>query len=204
MEKFDKRNFDTTHIKETMGLSGKYVFTLVTRLLWEKGIREAIEALQIVAKKHPNIVFLIVGDEDGHNPRSVTQDYIKNFETNENIRFVGKKSNINEILAATDVYLYPSYYREGIPRSVLEALATGIPIVTTNMPGCNLTVIEKQNGLLIEPKSKEAIVEAVNWMIENKENWASMGLKSRELAQKEFSDTMIYSQIESIYASLYA
>ena len=145
-----------------------------------------------------NAKLLIVGWSDEHNPRHVEASYINEFKNDKNIQFLGRCDNVRELLALSDVFIYPSYYREGIPRGILEALSMGLPIITTNMPGCNLTVIQNQNGLLISPKSWEQVKEAVKKMI-NENNLLGMGIKSRLLVENSFSEDIIFSQIEDIY-----
>jgi glycosyltransferase involved in cell wall biosynthesis len=94
--------------------------------------------------------------------------------------------------------LYPSYYREGIPRSVLEALSMSLPIITTKMPGCRLTVIENENGFLIESKSSTEILTAAQKMI-NEPDLSSFGAKSRQIAETRFSNEIIFKQIKNLY-----
>jgi glycosyltransferase involved in cell wall biosynthesis len=101
----------------------------------------------------PNIILYIVGWPDYENPRHVTDAYVNSIEEGSSIRFLGKRDDISQLLADSDVFIFPSYYREGIPRSLLEALSMGLPIITTDMPGCKDTVCDNINGVLISPKS---------------------------------------------------
>jgi len=192
--------FDKMDLRHKMNISdNEIVFICVTRLIWEKGIKEMVDAFQAVTKELvDNAKLLIVGWSDEHNPRHVEASYINEFKNDKNIQFLGRCDNVRELLALSDVFIYPSYYREGIPRGILEALSMGLPIITTNMPGCNLTVIQNQNGLLISPKSWEQVKEAVKKMI-NENNLLGMGIKSRLLVENSFSEDIIFSQIEDIY-----
>ena len=104
-----------------------------------------------------------------------------------------------EILNCTDVFIYPSYYREGIPRAVLEALSMGIPILTSNMPGCNLTVEYGKNGYLFSEVSVDEIVTKVKLMINNKSLINDFGEFSRQLALNRFSNEIIYSRMYNLY-----
>jgi len=177
------------------------IFMCVTRLIWEKGVVEMVKAFQKNTTDFPDARLIIVGDPDFDNPNHVTINYIK--ENNKgNVLFLGRKSNIAELLSAADIFLFPSYYREGIPRGLLEALSIGMPIITTSMPGCNLTVDQGENGLLIEPRSTSAISEAIGYMLINKDQFLMMGQKSRSKAFNEFSENIIFNQILGIYKSL--
>lgn len=175
------------------------IFICVTRLLWEKGIGEMVDAFQSLKESEPFAKLWVVGWPDKENPRHVQDSYIKKFEKETNIRFLGKRDNIRDLLAMADVFIYPSYYREGIPRGILEALSMGLPIITTDMPGCRLTTAEGENGYLISPRSSDEIGQAAMRMIHGS-NLAEMGMKSRKLAENRFKDTLIYSQISALYA----
>jgi len=197
---FDADLFDKTALKKSYNIKDhSIVFILVTRLIWEKGIKELTDAFGLLQKKHKNIKLWIVGWTDKDNPRHVDEDFINSFENNDSIFFLGKKDNIRELLAVSDVFIYPSYYREGIPRSILEALSMGLPVITTDTPGCNLTVVPGENGYLIDPRSSEDIKDSVTRLIDH-DDLKKMGIRSRELAENKFSNSIIFSQFEKLYA----
>ena len=148
--------------------------------------------------KNLNLKLLIVGWADKDNPQHVDQGYIDSFQDEGHISFLGKIEDVRSLLFLSDVFIYPSYYREGIPRGILEALSMGMPIITTNTPGCNLTVQNKINGFLIKPNSSKAIQESVLKILEKK-NLNSMGDESRNIANEKFSNEIIFSQFENVY-----
>lgn len=174
------------------------VFICTTRLLWEKGIREMVDAFLSLQKEGLPVKLWIVGWSDHENPRHVEKSYVDQFTTNEVIHFLGKRSDVKQLSASADVCIYPSYYREGIPRALLEALAMGLPIITTDMPGCNLTVEENINGFLIGPKSVPAIIESVKKMLDSVD-FPSYGRESRRLAETKFSQDIIFEKIKNLY-----
>ena len=179
----------------------KQIFLCTTRLIWEKGIREMVEAFETLPDHLRSQVELrIIGEPDTKNPRGVTPQYIERYKTSPIIRFLGRQDGIHEHLRNADVFILPSYYREGIPRSILEALASGLPVITTNVPGCNLTIVPNENGLLIQPRSVDTIRTAVIEMLAQKGTWTEMGKASRELAVSEFSENKIFSEIVKLYA----
>lgn len=159
---------------------------------------EAFESLP--ANLRAQVELRIIGEPDTKNPRGVTPEYIDKYKASATIRFLGRQDRIQEHLCQADVFILPSYYREGIPRSILEALASGLPVITTSVPGCKLTIVSNQNGLLIEPRSVEAIRAAVENMLANEQRWPEMGAISRELAIAEFSENKIFSEIVKLYA----
>ncbi|MEP6674211.1 MAG: glycosyltransferase family 4 protein [Ferruginibacter sp.] len=175
-------------------------FICVSRLLWEKGIKELTDAFSQLPKDIQKKVELnIVGWPDADNPRRVSHDFINSFTGNETIFFSGKSENVASLLQHSDVFIYPSYYREGIPRSVLEAMAVGMPIITTDIPGCNLTTINGYNGFLIEPQSIDTIKQAIIQTVNNTVHLDAMGNNSRNKAIKEFSNPVIFNEIVALY-----
>jgi glycosyltransferase involved in cell wall biosynthesis len=195
---FENSNQNQTALRREMDVSdNELLFICTTRLLWEKGIKEMIEAFEILQKDNFPVKLWIIGWSDQDNPRHVEQSYIDQFSNHKGIRFLGKRADVKQLLEAADVFLYPSYYREGIPRAILEALAMGVPIITTKMPGCNLTVIANKNGFLIEPKSVSAIIDHVK-QIANKD-LHQLGKQSRILAETKFSKEIIFQKILNLY-----
>lgn len=176
-------------------LNNHVVFVCVTRLIWEKGISEMITAVKKI--NNHKIKLFIIGSPDFDNPRHVSQTFIDKFNSDANISFLGRKDNIEELLSASDVFIYPSYYREGIPRGILEALSMSLPIITSNTPGCRLTVVEGKNGYLVRPKSEEDLIFAIKKILNN--DLIKMGRYSRMLAENEFQNEIIFKQIEEIY-----
>lgn len=180
----------------------KLTFLCTTRLIWEKGIREMVEAFESLPPSLTQDIELnIIGEPDDKNPRTVSREYIDRYKSSKLIHFLGRQNNVQEYLRNSDVFILPSYYREGIPRSILEALSCGLPVITTNVPGCNLTVIPDKNGLMIAPRSVTTIASAVKDMLSRQDSWVTMGEFSRELAIQEFSEEKVFSEIVKLYRS---
>lgn len=185
--------------KELQVKENTYILTLVSRLIWQKGIREFAEAAKILNKKYNNLQFVVVGASDPNNPYSVDNEFITN--NSDEVKFLGRRSDVKEILSISSIFVLPSYYREGIPRSILEAMAMEKPIITTNMPGCKLTIDDNKNGILINPQKVKDIVEAVSYIIDNKKI-VEYGLHSRQKLVKEFSEVEILEQILDVYINI--
>lgn len=197
LEEFNLKKFNKLEIRKTLKISNKLqVYICITRLLWEKGIKELIDGFLLV--NNPDILLLIVGWPDLENPRHIPNEFITTAVQNStNIWYLGKREDIPELLAASDVFIYPSYYREGVPRSLLEALAMSLPIITTDMPGCKLAVENGINGILIKPRSVSEICHGITSL--QKSNILNFGIESRNLAENKFSDLIIYKQISNLY-----
>ena len=140
---------------------------------------------------------MIIGGLDKDNHRSVDIDFINSVSC-DRINFIGRVDQVRDYLELADIYIYPSYYREGIPRSILEAMAMKLPIITTNMPGCRNTVINFYNGLLIRPRSINSIANVCERIILS-QNRNIMGVNSRLLVEEYFSNIIVFKQIENLY-----
>ena len=161
-------------------------FTLTARLLREKGVVDFASAARRVKSLHPDTRFILLGGLDP-NPSSLTFDEVNSWVEEGIIEWPGHVSVI-EWLAASTVFVLPSYYREGVPRSSQEALAMGLPIITTDSVGCRETVVDGINGYLIPIKNIEALVDKMLIFINNPELIPKMGRHSRQLAELKFSE----------------
>lgn len=159
-------------------------FLLIARLLKDKGIYEYVEAARIVKAKYPEIVFRLVGWID-ENPDSIKKSDLNSWIVDGIIDYLGKLDDVRPALTASSVYVLPSY-REGTPRTVLEAMAMGRPIVTTDAPGCRETVKEGENGFLVPLKDVNALACAMERFILQPELIEKMGRRSREIAIEKY------------------
>jgi glycosyltransferase involved in cell wall biosynthesis len=160
-------------------------FLLIARLLHDKGIVEYVEAARIVRKHIPAAQFKLLGHFD-LGPNGIAPAQIQRWVSEGVIDFLGQTSDVRPFLAKCTAFVLPSYYREGIPRSILEALATGRAIITTDSPGCRDTVEEGVNGYTVTPRSAPALAEAILKFLKNPSNAAVMGQKSREICRNRF------------------
>ncbi|XLS30772.1 glycosyltransferase family 4 protein [Flavobacteriaceae bacterium M23B6Z8] len=180
-------------IKENDGK--KIVFVFVARLIREKGIHLLIEAAEKLKPLYPHAEFHILGDVSVASPSAIHKDTLKDYHNRGIVVHHGKQNNIEDYLTNSDVFVLPTFYREGVPRSSLEALSIGMPIIITNTPGCKETVINGENGILIEPRSLDSLVTALEFFIKNPEKVKKMGIKSRELAENKFDVKLINKQL---------
>lgn len=159
-------------------------FLLIARLLVDKGVREFAQAAQIIKNKYPHAEFDLVGWVDD-NPNAIQQAELDLWVSQGLIKFWGKLADVKPAIAACAIYVLPSY-REGTPRTVLEAMAMGRPIITTDAPGCRETVIDGLNGYLVPVKAVDELAQAMEKFIVNPALIAQMGAASRQLAQEKF------------------
>ena len=159
-------------------------FLLIARLLGDKGVREYVLAASLLARKYDGIKFMLVGGLDP-GPDGIPEKEINDWVSSGVIEWYGKLNDVRPAIAACHVFVLPSY-REGTPRTVLEAMATGRPIITTNAPGCRETVVEDENGFLVPVRSVNHLVFAMERFINEPEIIPVMGDRSREIAEEKY------------------
>lgn len=160
------------------------VFLLIGRLLGDKGVREFADAARQVKALHPQTRFRVVGWIDS-NPDAIAQTELDAWVADGTIEFLGKLGDVRPAISASTVYVLPSY-REGTPRTVLEAMAMGRPVITTDAPGCRETVVNGDNGFLVPVQTVDALVEAMLKFIEDPMLAQRMGQRSRQIAEDKY------------------
>ena len=172
-------------------------FLLIARLLGDKGVREYAQAAKIIKDKYPQAQFDLVGWIDD-NPDAIEQQELDRWINEGLFNFWGKLDDVKPAIAASSIYVLPSY-REGTPRTVLEAMAMGRPIITTDAPGCRETVIDGYNGYLVPVKAVEELAAAMERFIVNPELIIEMGKASRQLVEEKFDvDAVNQSMLEAM------
>lgn len=187
--------------RPTTNQSTSPVVMLASRMLWDKGINEFIEAVKLLKKKDIDAQFVLVGKNDPENPSSIPDEVLAGWRDSGLVEWWGHKSDMPETLSYADIACLPSY-REGLPKSLLEAAACGLPIITTDVPGCREVVVDKVTGFIVSVKESDGLAQAMEKLIEDEHLRLEMGEKAREIAVKEFSDEVIISEFINIYESL--
>ncbi|MFW1561062.1 glycosyltransferase family 4 protein [Vibrio parahaemolyticus] len=171
-------------------------FLLIARLLGDKGIREYAQAAKLVKQKYPEAVFELVGPEDP-SPDGIKLDEVHQWTESGAIKYSGATTDVRPFIENSAIYVLPSYH-EGMPRTVLEAMAMGRPILTTDVPGCRETVIDGENGWLVEKANAEQLAEKMIWFIENQDKWQEMGKSSHDMAYEKFDVHKVNAEILKI------
>ena len=185
-------------LMEKYHFSGTFTLIFVSRLLKQKGLDDLVNAVNDINKEaDKKINLMIVGWIDPSNPDSFSEEEITAFTKLPNIAYLGKRNDIDQLIAMADAAVLPTFYREGTPRFLLEAMAMAKPILTTDMPGCNHLVKNKQNGVLVEPRNKEAIVEGLRFLL--KADTKQLGVNSEKIYKTEFSEHVVYNNLLSSY-----
>ncbi|MGE4370501.1 MAG: glycosyltransferase family 4 protein, partial [Burkholderiaceae bacterium] len=187
---------DTQHFTYKTRTNAQPRFLMLSRLLIEKGVRDYVDAAKIVKSIHPKVDFVLAGEIDS-NPNSIKQEELDSWIANNDICYLGRIPDVREELSSCTAFVLPSYYREGIPRTILEALASGRPVITTNSVGCKEPIEEGLNGFLVPPKSPQLLAERMLILIHDQALAEKMGASAREVAENCYDVRIINSTMLS-------
>jgi N,N'-diacetylbacillosaminyl-diphospho-undecaprenol alpha-1,3-N-acetylgalactosaminyltransferase len=179
------------HLKE----NSKCVVMVAARLIWSKGVREFIEASEILKSAYPDWLFIMVCPQDPGSPDSVPKEYIDTHQSDNLIVIDYFREDIKNIIALADIMVLVSYYREGVPRTLLEGLSMSKPIITSNSVGCKEVVEDGKNGFLVPVKDSKELAEKLKFLMDNESKRRLFGKYSREIAKNYFDETIVINRI---------
>ena len=181
--------------------TGVPIVMLASRMLWDKGVGEFIEAAKILKQEGVEARFVLVGDSDPENPASIPNAQLSEWHELGIVEWWGERGNMHEMLTQSHIVCLPSY-REGLPKVLLEAASCGKPIIATDVPGCREIVHDGENGILVLLKNSIALASAIKELIDNSEKRKSMGINGRRLVESEFSEEIVVNQTMKVYQEL--
>ncbi|MDR0407139.1 MAG: glycosyltransferase family 4 protein [Holosporales bacterium] len=181
---------DCTRFSPTSEPSGSCTIVLPARMLWHKGIREFVEAARILKTEKIEAQFLLVGRADPQNPAAVPIEILQDWTKSGVVKWCEEQKDMVRVFAESHIVCLPSY-REGIPKALLEAAASGRPIITTDSVGCREVVRHQDNGLLVPPQTVFPLADALRTLIQNPKLRLKMGKRGRERAEQEFNQEKI-------------
>lgn len=183
---------------------GKLKVIFTGRMIVEKGVFFLIEAANKLRDKYSDRVeFWLVGDLYPH-PKAIKREQLEGLCDGTYIKWLGHRNDVKELLAQSAIVAFPSFYREGLPKSLIEANAVGRPIITTDSIGCRDTVEDGVNGFLIPPKDSDALAMRISELIDNPQLREKMGLAARRIAERDFSIDNVVAKHLEIYNELNA
>lgn len=178
----------------SMPFNSPFVFVLIARLLTDKGIREYAAASRVLKQEGHSFIAQLVGFFDRESPYNITKDEIREWQKEGVIDFLGQSDDIHSTIGAAHCVVLPSY-REGTPRSLLEAMALGRPIITTNVPGCREVIIDGVNGLVCEAKDEIDLRNAMRRMLLLPYDMLlQMGQEGRKLVEEKFDEKLVVNK----------
>lgn len=181
---------------------GPPLVVLASRLLWSKGLGEFVEAARRLREKGVSCRMAIVGVPDVDNPDAVPSATLERWRDAGDVEWWGLRSDMANVLSLSAVVTLPSYYGEGLPKVLLEAAASGRPIVTTDWPGCRDTVRHGETGLLVRPRDAGDLAAALERLVRNPAERAAMGAGGRALAEREFAECLVVGQAADVCANM--
>jgi len=179
--------------------SGQPVVMLVARLLIDKGVREFIESAKLIRATHPDVRMVLVGDVDAGNPKSLTPEELTTWTDNKTVEHWGYSNDVSTTMSKANLIVLPSY-REGLPKSLIEAAACGRAVVTTDVPGCRDAIINDVTGLLVPSKDAQALAGAIVCLVDNAELRQYLARNGRAFAEKTFDIRDVVAKHLDIYS----
>ena len=182
-------------------LQGPQIVMLASRLLWDKGVGEFVEAARILRAEGYDARFVLVGDGDDANPASIDAATLEAWKREGHVDLWGRQNDMPDVLARAHIVCLPSY-REGVPKVLIEAASCGRPIVTTDAPGCREIVRHGVNGLLVPIRDAAALADAIRTLLDDPALRARMGQAGREIVKKEFTIEAVVKATLDVYENL--
>ena len=192
---------DPTLYKERLSHNSVPLVVVPARLLWDKGLGEFVEAARILRMAGIKARFALVGGADPGNRASIDSDVLDQWSKEAAVELWGFRNDMLKVFSEADIVCLPSY-REGLPKALLEAMAAGLPCVTTDVPGCREAIRDGETGFLVPPKDPKALANALQVLIQDTALRKQMGRRGRVQALNEFSSSIICEQTLQLYKKL--
>ena len=189
---------DVSHFILLPEPKGIPTIVLASRMLWDKGVGEFVNAARILKDDGIECHMVLVGNSDPENPSSILEDTLRNWHFEDVVEWWGHREDMLEVFAQSNIIVLPSY-REGLPKVLLEAASCGCAIVATDVSGCREIVRHNINGLLVPPHDLKSLADALKILIENPKLRAKMGARGREIVEAEFSEEIVVRQTMEVY-----
>ena len=181
----------------------RFRFLLLCRMLWDKGVGEYVEAARIVKRSFSDVDFCLLGPLDVQNPAAISRSQIDAWLAEGMVRYLGVSNDVRAEITMADCIVLPSYYREGVPRSLLEAAAMGRPIITTDAVGCREVVKDGVNGFLCRVRDEDDLAEKMERMLAlSREERSEMGRHGREKMEREFDERLVIDRYLEVISTL--
>jgi len=187
-------------LRQSLGIAeSDFVAMFVGRLQLDKGLVEFVEAARKIKKKRSDIAFVMVGAPDPGNIRSLPESRLLQWKSEGNVIFTGRREDVPDLMAMANTITTPTFYSEGLPRTLLEAAATGLPLIGTDMPGVREAITDGLNGILIPPRNSEALIEAIEELADDPKKSAEYGALSLKRAINEFDHRRVVTEYLKMY-----
>jgi glycosyltransferase involved in cell wall biosynthesis len=170
-------------------------------MLWDKGVGELVDAARLLQRRGVSLRVVLVGSPDPENPASIPERQLRDWHASGDVAWWGERSDVAKIWADCHIAVLPSY-REGLPKSLLEAAACGRPLVATDVSGCREVVRDGATGLLVPPRDARALADALERLATDRDLRHRLGAAARDLVAREMSEKVVVAQTMALYGSL--
>ena len=185
-------------LRDALGLGSGIVVTMVARMVRQKGVIEFLRAAELVRRHDKEVNFLLVGPISGEGRQAIPISLIMKYS--DSVNYLGMRHDIPDILSISDLFVLPTYYREGVPRVILEACGLGVPVITTDMPGCRDVVRHGYNGWVVPKRDEAALAETIKMVgLMDETQRKSFGMRGRSYVRENFSLDNVADAYSNIY-----
>jgi len=182
--------------------SQRPVILCAARMIREKGILDLVAAAEIVRRRGIDLELWLAGEAHTESPSAIPEKELEEMVARGFVRWLGQRDDVPALMAETTLFCLPSYYREGLPRVLVEACAAGLPVVTTDVPGCREVVANGVNGFVVRPRDIEGLAAALETILSNSALRLRMRLASRDVFEKKFTSGAVHLAFNRCYAML--
>jgi len=190
---------DTLHFINCPELASVPTIVLASRMLWNKGVGELVDAARQLAKDEVNFRIVLVGIPDSENPASIPKGILSAWQDEGIVEWWGHSEDMPQVLSKAHIVALPTTYGEGVPKILLEAASSGRPIVATDVPGCREIVRNNENGFLIPPHDSRSLANALKILVNDPKLRRRMGARGREIVEAEFSEEHVVKETLDVY-----
>lgn len=195
---------DTNIFMPTVRKNDVPIVLLASRMLWAKGVGEFVELARLSKQRNVAARFILAGEPDPENHDSVSSSELESWHENGDVEWWGRKDSMQDVFCLVDIVCLPTTYGEGVPKVLIEAAACGLPIVTTDVPGCREIVQHGNNGFLVPPGDNEALYDAVKSLLDDSVLRSEMGIRGRALVMSGFSIEHVINKTMNLYRQVSA
>lgn len=200
-----RNSTESLEMRKSLGIPEKaFIAMFVGRLQLDKGLVEFVEAARLLKQRRKDIIFVMVGAPDPGNKRSVSESMLSQWKSEGDVVFTGRREDVPMLMAMANTVVTPTFYREGMPRTLLEAAATGLPLIGTDMPGVREAITSGVNGILIPPRDSLALANAVEELADDRSKAQRYGDASLERAKHEFDHRRVVGEYLKMYDELWS
>lgn len=194
---YEPEKFSATNI-----MTGTPIAILASRMIWDKGVGEFVQAAKSLKAEGLKARFVLAGTPDHENPSSITRKQLEKWNEDGDVEWWGHRPDMPEVLAQARVVCLPTYYGEGVPKILIEAMASARPIITTDMPGCRDMIRLNKNGLLVPPRDSVALTLALKRLLLDPSLCKRLGEQGRKIAEAEYTVARVIEDTIAIYIKL--